>query len=243
MTTTHRTALVTGASRGLGRALAAALARSGWHLIINARDAGALARAAAGIEAEAGAPAGTADTARVTAVPGDVTDPAHRADLARAVAGAGGLDLLVNNAGTLGTTPLPTLAEQPLADLAAAFDANVIAPLALVQMALPALRERDGAVLNITSDAAGEYYPTWGGYSATKAALDQLSGVLAAEEPRVRVWWADPGEMRTDMLRAAGEDADAAPPPEQAADRLLRLVADRLPSGRYRVADLAGSGR
>ncbi|MFI6514389.1 SDR family NAD(P)-dependent oxidoreductase [Spirillospora sp. NPDC050679] len=240
MTTTHRTALVTGASRGLGRALAAALARSGWHLIINARDAGALARAAAGIEAEAGAPA---DTVRVTAVPGDVTDPAHRADLARAVAGAGGLDLLVNNAGTLGTTPLPTLAEQPLADLAAAFDANVIAPLALVQMALPALRERDGAVLNITSDAAGEHYPTWGGYGATKAALDQISGVLAAEEPRVRVWWADPGEMRTDMLRAAGEDADAAPPPEQAADRLLRLVADRLPSGRYRVADLAGAGR
>ncbi|MGI5165985.1 SDR family NAD(P)-dependent oxidoreductase [Spirillospora sp. CA-253888] len=244
MTTTHRTALVTGASRGLGRALAAGLARSGWHLVIDARDAAALARAAAGIEAEAGTSADTsAGTVRVTAVPGDVTDPAHRADLARAVAEAGGPDLLVNNAGTLGTTPLPTLAEQPLADLAAAFDANVIAPLALVQAMLPALRERQGAVLNITSDAAGEYYPTWGGYSATKAALEQISGVLAAEEPRVRVWWADPGEMRTDMLRAAGEDADAAPPPEQAADRLLRLVADRLPSGRYRVADLAGTGR
>ncbi len=155
----------------------------------------------------------------------------------------GGLDLLVNNAGTLGTVPLPTLAEQPLPDLVAAFDANVIAPLALVQGLLPSLRERRGAILNITSDAGGEHYPTWGGYGATKAALDQISGVLAVEEPDVRVWWADPGEMRTDMLRAAGEDADAAPPPEEAAGRLLRLVAERLPSGRYRAADLAGDGR
>ncbi|RFU42386.1 SDR family NAD(P)-dependent oxidoreductase [Actinomadura logoneensis] len=221
-----KTALITGASRGLGRALAAALARDGWTVVVDARSADALAEAAAAIGPHA------------VPVPGDVADPAHRADLLRAVAAAGGIDLLVNNAGTLGTTPLPRLADQPLDDLEAAFRTNVVAPLALVQTFLPELRERRGAILNISSDAAVEDYPTWGGYGATKAALEQLSHVLAAEEPDVAVWWVDPGEMRTDMLRASGEDADAAPPPEEAAAALLGLIAERGPSGRHRVAEL-----
>ncbi|MEV5826597.1 SDR family oxidoreductase [Spirillospora sp. NPDC052242] len=223
-----KTALITGASRGLGRALARELARDGWTLVVDARDAAALRAAAAGLGPAA------------TAIAGDVADPAHRADLARAV--AGGLDLLVNNASTLGTTPLPRLADQPIDDLAAVYAVNVLAPLALTQAVLPALRERRGAILNITSDAAVEDYPAWGGYGSSKAALEQLSHVLAAEEPGLAVWWADPGEMRTGMLRAAGEDADAAPPPEEAAAALRRLIADRPPSGRYRAADLHVSG-
>ncbi|WP_131735644.1 SDR family NAD(P)-dependent oxidoreductase [Actinomadura roseirufa] len=222
-----KTALITGASRGLGRALARALAGDGWTLIVDARDAAVLRAAAAEI---GGA---------VTAIAGDVADAAHRAALARAAADAGGLDLLVNNASTLGTTPLPRLADQPVEDLARTFATNALAPLALVQAVLPGLRERGGAVLNISSDAAVEGYPAWGGYGASKAALEQLSRVLAEEEPDVVVWWADPGEMRTDMLRAAGEDADAAPPPEEAAAALRRLIIERPPSGRYRAADLA----
>ncbi|TDD80280.1 SDR family NAD(P)-dependent oxidoreductase [Actinomadura rubrisoli] len=224
-----KTALITGASRGLGRALARELARDGWTLIIDARDAVALRSAAA-------------DLGRGTVgIAGDVADAGHRAALAAAVADAGGLDLLVNNASTLGTTPMPRLAEQPVQDLAETFATNVLAPLALIQAVLPSLRERGGAILNITSDAAVEGYETWGGYGASKAALEQLSNVLAAEEPGLAVWWADPGEMRTDMLRAAGEDADAAPPPEEAAAALRRLVIDRPPSGRHRAADLAGA--
>lgn len=136
---------------------------------------------------------------------------------------------------------MPRLASLPVDALADTLATNVLAPLALIQAVLPGLRERRGAILNITSDAAVENYETWGGYGTSKAALEQLSNVLAAEEPGVAVWWADPGEMNTAMLRAAGEDADAAPPPEQAAAVLRRLVADRLPSGRYRVADLAGA--
>ncbi|SFQ02963.1 Short-chain dehydrogenase [Actinomadura madurae] len=220
-----KTALITGASRGLGRALARGLAEDGWNLVIDARDAAALAA--------------VADETGATAIAGDVTDPAHRAALARAA--GGGLDLLVNNASTLGPTPMPRLASLPADALADTLATNVLAPLALIQAVLPGLRERRGAILNITSDAAVENYEAWGGYGTSKAALEQLSNVLAAEEPGVAVWWADPGEMNTAMLRAAGEDADAAPPPEQAAAVLRGLVADRLPSGRYRVADLAGA--
>ncbi|TDB88752.1 SDR family oxidoreductase [Actinomadura sp. 7K534] len=219
-----RTALITGASRGLGRALARELARDGWHLVVDARDADALSAAVREIGGS------------VTAVAGDVTDPAHRADLVRAA--DGGLDLLVNNASTLGPAPMPRLAELPVADLADTFATNVLAPLALVQDFLPGLRERGGAILNVTSDAATENYETWGGYGSSKAALEQLSNILAAEEPGVAVWWVDPGEMNTAMLRAAGEDADSAPPPERTAAVLRRLVADRPPSGRYRAADL-----
>ncbi|WP_019631799.1 SDR family NAD(P)-dependent oxidoreductase [Actinomadura atramentaria] len=226
---TRRTALITGASRGLGLALARLLARDGWQLVIDARDGDALAAGAAGLGD------------RVEAVAGDVADPRHRAGLARAVAAAGGLDLLVHNASTLGTVPLPPLADQPVDELADAFAVNVLAPLALTQAVLPALRACGGSVLAITSDAATEAYPGWGGYGMTKAALEQLSAVLAVEEPSLRVWWADPGEMNTAMLRAAGEDADSAPPPEHAAAALLRLVSERPPSGRHRVSDLAAS--
>ncbi|GAA1789023.1 SDR family oxidoreductase [Actinomadura chokoriensis] len=217
-----RTALITGGSRGLGRALAGELAADGWNLVIDARDPAALAAAAS----ETGA----------RGIAGDVTDPAHRAELVRAV--SGGLDLLVNNASTLGPTPMPRLDSLAPADLADAFATNVLAPLALIQAVLPTLRERHGAILNITSDAAVENYETWGGYGTSKAALEQLSNVLAAEEPDVAVWWADPGEMNTAMLRAAGENADAAPPPAKAAAALRRLVQTRPASGRHRVSDL-----
>jgi len=223
------TALITGASRGLGRALAAGLAREGFDLIIDARDAAALDAAAGALR-----PAGRL----VSAIPGDVTDPAHRAAL---VAAAGDrLDLLVNNAGTLGASPLPALADYPADELRAVFEANVIAPIALTQLALPLLRASGGAVLNITSDAAVEAYAGWGGYGAAKAALEQASNVLAAEELAVRVWWADPGDLRTDMHQAAfpGEDISDRPEPSSVVPAFVRLVTERLPSGRYRASHL-----
>jgi NAD(P)-dependent dehydrogenase (short-subunit alcohol dehydrogenase family) len=223
-------AVVTGASRGLGRALAAGLARAGYALVIDARDPRALSAAAAAIRA--GVPG-----CDVTALPGDVTDPEHRKELAAA---AGEIDLLVNNASTLGATPLPALADYPPEHLRAAFEANVIAPVALTQLFLPGLRQRGGAVLNITSDAAVEPYAGWGGYGAAKAALEQASNVLAAEETAIRVWWADPGDLRTDMHQAAfpGEDISDRPLPESVVPALVRLITERLPSGRYRAADL-----
>ena len=223
-------AVVTGASRGLGRALAAGLAVAGYALVIDARDPRALSAAAAAIRADV-------PGSVITALPGDVTDPAHRKELAAA---AGEIDLLVNNAGTLGATPLPALADYPPDELRAAFEANVIAPVALTQLFLPALRERGGAVLNVTSDAAVEPYAGWGGYGAAKAALEQVSNVLAAEETAIRVWWVDPGDLRTDMHQAAfpGEDISDRPLPESAVPAFLRLIAERLPSGRYRAAEL-----
>ena len=227
--------MVTGASRGLGRALAAGLAREGYDLIIDARDATALEAAASQMGG------------RVTAIPGDVTDPAHRAALTQAVRGAaaGRLDLLVNNAGTLGASPLPALADYPVGELRAAFEANVIAPIALTQLVLPALRARGGAVLNITSDAAVEAYAGWGGYGAAKAALEQASNVLAAEELAIRVWWADPGDLRTDLHQLAfpGEDISDRPLPEEIVPAFLRLITERLPSGRYRAAHLLPAAR
>ena len=224
----NRTALITGASRGLGRALAAGLARAGFDLIIDARDAAALDAAAGALRASG---------ASVTAIPGDVTDPGHRAALAAA---RGRLDLLVNNAGTLGASPLPALADYPPDELRAAFEVNVIAPVALTQLALPLLRASGGAVLNITSDAAVEAYAGWGGYGAAKAALEQASNVLAAEEPTLRVWWADPGDLRTDMHQLAfpGEDISDRPEPAAVVPGFVRLVTERLPSGRYRAAHL-----
>src|SRR5690348_3417956 len=223
------TALITGASRGLGRALAAGLAREGFDLIIDARDRAALDAAAGALRA-----AGRL----VAAIPGDVTDPAHRAALIAAAPGR--LDLLVNNAGTLGASPLPALADYPVDELRAAFEANVIAPVALTQLALPLLRASGGAVLNITSDAAVEAYAGWGGYGAAKAALEQASNVLAAEELAVRVWWADPGDLRTDMHQAAfpGEDISDRPSPASVVPAFVRLVTERLPSGRYRASHL-----
>ena len=229
------TALITGASRGLGRALAAGLARAGFDLVIDARDAAALDAAAGALRASGGP--GT-----ITAVPGDVTDPAHRAALIAACAGR--LDLLVNNAGTLGASPLPALADYPADELRAAFEANVIAPIALTQLALPLLRAGGGAVLNITSDAATEPYAGWGGYGAAKAALEQASHVLAAEEPVVRIWWVDPGDLRTYMHQQAypGEDISGRPLPEAVVPGFLRLISERMPSGRYRAADLMPAG-
>jgi NAD(P)-dependent dehydrogenase (short-subunit alcohol dehydrogenase family) len=227
---TNPTALITGASRGLGLALAAGLARAGFDLIIDARDRAAL-------DAAAGALRAAGHT--VTAIAGDVTDPEHRAALAAAAA-AGRLDLLVNNAGTLGASPLPALADYPVEELRAAFEANVIAPVALTQLALPLLRASGGAVLNITSDAAVEAYAGWGGYGAAKAALEQASNVLAAEELAVRVWWADPGDLRTDMHQLAfpGEDISDRPEPDAIVPAFVRLITERLPSGRYRAAHL-----
>jgi NAD(P)-dependent dehydrogenase (short-subunit alcohol dehydrogenase family) len=231
-----KVAMVTGASRGLGRALAAGLAREGYDLIIDARDAVALDAAAGQIRWDGGT---------VTAIPGDVTDPAHRLALQRAAEQAGRLDLLVNNAGTLGASPLPALADYPADELRTAFEVNVIAPIALTQLVLPILRAAGGAVLNITSDAAVEAYAGWGGYGAAKAALEQASNVLAAEELAVRVWWADPGDLRTDMHQRAfpGEDISDRPLPETIVPGFVRLITGRLPSGRYRAAHLLPAGR
>ncbi|MEW2251929.1 MULTISPECIES: SDR family NAD(P)-dependent oxidoreductase [unclassified Streptomyces] len=225
-------AIITGASRGLGRALAGALAERGWDLVLDARGAGPLEETAVAL---------TAYDVRVQAVPGDVTDARHRAELVAAARKLGGADLLVNNAGILGVEPLVPLARHPLDGFRAALETNVVAPLALVQEALPLLRRaEDGAVLNVSSDAAVEAYRTWGGYGATKAALDLLSAVLAVEEPELRVWWADPGGMRTGMLAAAepGEDLTGTPAPDEIAPLLLRLLDERRPSGRYTAAQL-----
>jgi len=228
-------AVITGASRGLGRALAAGLAREGWDLVIDARDGETLHETARAIRNQA--PAVT-----VTAIPGDVTDPAHRTALADAA--GDGTALLVNNASTLGAAPLPALADYPPGELRDALEVNVVAPIALIQMLLPRLRRRGGAVLNITSDAATEPYTGWGGYGATKAALEQASNVLAAEETAVRVWWADPGDLHTDMHQAAfpGEDISDRPLPDTVVPAFLRLIGERLPSGRYRAAEIPGAG-
>jgi NAD(P)-dependent dehydrogenase (short-subunit alcohol dehydrogenase family) len=221
-------ALITGASRGLGRAAAHALARRGWSLIVDARRAADLADAMRGL-------------ADVAAVPGDVTDPGHRADLAAAVGRAGGLDLLVNNASRLGPSPQPLLRDYPLDELARVYESNVVAPLALIQLLTAPLAAAGGTIVNVSSDAAVEAYPGWGGYGSSKAALDQLTAVLAAEEPSLRCYAFDPGDMRTDMHQQAfpGEDISDRPEPETVVPALLRLIDERPPSGRYRASDLA----
>ena len=228
----RRTALITGGSRGLGRALALGLAREGWNVVIDARDAEALERARAEVDA-----AGPGD---VVALPGDVTDPVHVAALVGAAASEGRLELLVNNAGTLGPSPLPSLAALRADDLERTLRTNLVAPLRLVQAALPHLRSCGGAVLNVTSDAAVEGYPGWGAYGASKAALEQLSRVLAAEEPTIRVWWVDPGDMRTQMHQDAfpGEDISDRPPPGPSADGIVALIEDPAASGRHLARDV-----
>jgi NAD(P)-dependent dehydrogenase (short-subunit alcohol dehydrogenase family) len=231
-------AIVTGASRGLGQALAEGLAREGWSLVIDGRDATALGEAAARLE-----PLLAAGSV-CRALAGDITDPAHRRDLVAAAAELGGLDLLINNAGTLGTSPLPTLADYPLDDLRVAFEVNVVAPLGVTQAALPLLLDSPRPrVLNVTSDAAVEAYEGWGGYGAGKAALDHISAVLAVEYPSVSVWAVDPGDLRTTMHQAAfpGEDISDRPDPVTVVPAFLALIDSDRPSGRYRASELVGA--
>jgi NAD(P)-dependent dehydrogenase (short-subunit alcohol dehydrogenase family) len=225
-------ALVTGASAGLGRALAEALDRRGWRLVVDARDADRLSAAVAAFP----------HPDLVTAVPGDVADPAHRAPLAAAVGPR--LDLLVANASTLGPSPLPRLADLPPAEFEAILRTNAVAPLALVHLLLPALRAARGRVIAVSSDAAVEAYEGWGGYGASKAALDHVAAVLAVEEPGLRIYAVDPGDMRTEMHQAAfpGEDISDRPTPESVVPGVLALVDGDLPSGRYRAAELEPAG-
>ena len=223
-----KTAIVTGASRGLGLALARALAERGWRLVIDARGEAPLAATRDEL-------AGLTD---VVALPGDVSDERHR----RALIDAAGsrLDLLANNASILGPSPLPPLAEHPLDVLEHVYRVNVLAPLALIQLALPILAP-DGRIVDVTSDAAVEPYEGWGGYGSSKAALEQLTNVLAAEHPELRIYAVDPGDMNTQMHQEAypGEDISDRPPPEESVPGLLALVEDDLPSGRYRASELA----
>lgn len=225
-------AIITGASRGFGRALATALAERGWDLVLDARSAGPLEDVAERLRKHGGA---------VKAVPGDVADGGHRVELVAAARELGGLDLLVNNASVLGAEPLVPLDRHALDDFRAALEVNVVAPLGLLQEALPLLREAPaGTVISMSSDAATEAYPTWGGYGSTKAALDQLVAVLGVEEPDLRVWAVDPGGMRTDMLAAAEPDEDLSevPRPEDVVPAFLRLLDRRPASGRYSAPSL-----
>jgi NAD(P)-dependent dehydrogenase (short-subunit alcohol dehydrogenase family) len=232
-------AIVTGASRGLGQALAVGLARTGWSLVIDGRDQTALDAAADVVRAAA------APGVHVVAVPGDVTDADHRHALTAAAFELGGLDLVVNNAGTLGASPLPSLADYPLDELRVAFEINVIAPLALLQDTLPLLLDAPHPrVLDVTSDAGVEAYEGWGGYGAGKAALEHLGAVLAVEFPALTVWSVDPGDLRTAMHQAAfpGEDISDRPEPATVVPTLLALIASDHPSGRYRAVELQTAG-
>lgn len=226
----QQTALITGASRGLGLALARALAARGWRLMIDARGAAALETARAELAARTA----------VIAIAGDVRDAAHRRALADAARSIGGLDVLVNNASHLGPSPQPALLDYPLDALTRVYDANVVAPLALIQALRGALAP-DARIVNVTSDAAVEAYPGWGGYGSSKAALEQLSAVLAAEQQTWRVYWVDPGDMRTQMHQEAfpGEDISDRPLPETSVPGLLALLTGDLPSGRYAARALA----
>lgn len=226
-------AIITGGSRGFGRALAAALLDREWTVVTDARRADDLTATAADL-----------DSARLITIPGDVTHAAHRAALVAAALDAGPLRLLVNNASRLGPSPQPRLAAYPEAELRDVYDTNVFAPLALIQATLPALDAGGGAVVNISSDAAVEPYEGWGGYGPSKAALDHLTAILAAEHPGLGVYAFDPGDMRTEMHQAAfpGEDISDRAEPEAVVPALLRLLDTRPASGRYRAHDLLAVG-
>jgi NAD(P)-dependent dehydrogenase (short-subunit alcohol dehydrogenase family) len=223
----NRVALVTGGSRGLGHALASELVARGWHVVIDGRDSERLAAALGGW------PPGS-----VTAVTGDVADPGHRGRRASAVRGLGRLDLLVNNASVLGPTPMPTLDRFPLAALRQVYEVNVVAPLSLIQLMDEFLTATQGAIVNVSSDAAREPYEGWGGYGSAKAALDQVTAILAEERKDLRVYAFDPGDMATDLQQQAfpGEDVSDRPSAESVVPALLSLL--DLPSGRYTAADL-----
>ena len=222
-----RIGIVTGASRGLGLALTRALAAKGWRVVVDARDGDALEREVGGLDG-------------VVAVPGDISDADHRSRLVEA-AGAS-IHLLVNNASILGPSPQPALAEYPLEELRRVYEINVLAPLALVQLALPRLAD-GAAVVNVTSDAAVEAYETWGGYGSSKAALAQVTAVLGVEHPALRFYAVDPGDMRTQMQQEAfpGEDISDRPPPEESLPGLLALIEGGAPSGLYRARDVVGA--
>ncbi len=223
---TQQTAIITGAGQGFGLALTAALAERGTTVIACARDERRLRTATAALPG-------------VLALPGDVTDPEFRVRLVAAAAGR--LDLLVHNAGELGPTPLPALEHYPLDALRAVLETTVLAPLALTQLALPLLRAAPaGTVITLSSDAAVEAYPGWGGYGAAKAALDQLAAVLAVEQPQLRVHAFDPGDMRTAMHQRAfgGEDISDRPLPEAVVPALLAVLDRRPPSGRVLAAQI-----
>ena len=218
------TGILTGASRGLGHVLAEALTDRGWRLVVDARGRDELERAWAG-------------NPNVVPVAGDIADPQHRQALVHAAGDR--IDLIVNNASSLGPSPLPPLAEYPLDELRRVYEINVTGPLALVQLALP--RMTDGArIVNVTSDAAVEPYEGWGGYGSSKAALEQLTAILGGELPTLRVYAVDPGDMRTQMHQDAfpGEDISDRPLPEESVPGLIELIEGHLPSGRYRAREL-----
>lgn len=230
-----RTAIVTGASRGFGLAVAKALLENDWKIVIDARGNADLKEAAASL--------GRGNDA-VIWISGDVSDSDHVSRLVESATDLGDLELLVNNAGLLGPSPQPSLAEYPTESLAEVLRVNLLGPLGLIQLALPWLRENGGAIVNITSDAAVTPYEGWGGYGASKAALEQLSNVLAVEEPAVGVYWFDPGDMRTRMHQDAfpGEDISDRPLPAERAPGLMALLDKRPPSGRYTAESfLAGA--
>jgi NAD(P)-dependent dehydrogenase (short-subunit alcohol dehydrogenase family) len=227
-------AIITGATRGFGRALAMDLGKDRWKLVIDGRrvelvDETAHVLGSLGVE--------------VTAIVGDVADEAHRSSLIGAAETFGGLDLLVNNASSLGPSPLPALEDFSLEDLRRVFEVNVFAPLALAQLALPMLRRRGGAIVAVSSDAAVGAYERWGGYGSSKAALDQLQLVLGVEQQDLRVYAFDPGDMRTDMHQAAfpGEDISDRPEPSSVVPVLRELLDSKKPSGRYIATKLAAS--
>lgn len=220
-------AVVTGASRGLGRALSHSLVAAGWSVVVDARSADDLVAATSHLSGPG----------QVLPVPGDVIDPQHRQRLVEAAAGLGPVRLIVNNASYLGPSPQPNLRDYPLDVLRHVYEVNTVAPLALIQVFLPVMVEAGGVIINITSDAGVEGYEGWGGYGSSKAALEHLSRVLAAEQPHLKIYWVDPGDMNTQMQQEAfpGEDVSDRPPPEESVPGLLELAKGELPSGRYQA--------
>jgi NAD(P)-dependent dehydrogenase (short-subunit alcohol dehydrogenase family) len=227
-----KNALITGASRGLGLALARQLAEKGWGLIIDARGKKALREVRDGLSQKT----------RVIAIHGDVTAESHRKKLLKAAQELGGLDALVNNASLLGPSPQPPLLDYPLDILEEVYRANVIAPLGIIQTLHSTLKP-DACIINVTSDAGVEAYGGWGGYGSSKAALEHLSHILTEENPSLRIYWVDPGDMRTRMQQEAFPDEDISdrPLPDESVPGLLALIDGQLPSGRYRARELIES--